>query len=164
MLPFSLRSRTASLHTIAIFTVFLGHARPVHGAPDSIGQWLNNALPQPGSTLKDEMLCYALPFGAIGFASHLLTYYTLHMLLAARSPWSFKEQTLEDGHAPWSRQLALDYNHQYLHDRPMQRELAVCGPCGLENDFVIEPGLRERPHGAQPAQGSVREAPLGAWK
>lgn len=90
MLPFSLRRRTASLHTIAIFTVFLSHARPIHGAPDSIGQWLNSALPQPGSTLKDEMLCYALPFGAIGFASHLLTYYTLHMLLAARSPWSFK--------------------------------------------------------------------------
>ena len=77
--------------TITILAILFLQATPACGAPESIGQWLNSALPQPGSTLKDQMQCYALPFGGIGFASHLLSYYTLFMLLAARSPWSFRK-------------------------------------------------------------------------
>lgn len=50
-------------------------------------------LPVRGPTLQDEIKCYSLPYGGIGFASHALTYYTLLMLSAGRSPWRFKELT-----------------------------------------------------------------------
>lgn len=44
----------------------------------------------------DEAACYALPFGGIGFASHMLTYYTAAMLYLGRQPLR-----------PWNR-----LNHQ----------------------------------------------------
>ncbi|KAK8878846.1 hypothetical protein PGQ11_000140 [Apiospora arundinis] len=34
----------------------------------------------------DEAECFALPFGGIGFASHMLTYYTVVMLVLGRQP------------------------------------------------------------------------------
>lgn len=43
--------------------------------------------------MQDEIKCYSLPYGGIGFASHALTYYTLLMLSAGRSPWRFTELT-----------------------------------------------------------------------
>lgn len=33
------------------------------------------------------MACYSLPYGALGFTSHLLTYYTVAVLSAGRSPF-----------------------------------------------------------------------------
>ncbi|KAK3316894.1 hypothetical protein B0H66DRAFT_562362 [Apodospora peruviana] len=45
-------------------------------------------LPDPpqGTTVKDEIHCYALPYGAIGFASHILTYLTVLCLSLNRNP------------------------------------------------------------------------------
>ena len=33
--------------------------------------------PIRGTTPAEEMLCYGIPYGGIGFASHIITYYTL---------------------------------------------------------------------------------------
>lgn len=33
--------------------------------------------PVKGATLEDEIKCYSIPYGGIGFASHILTYYAL---------------------------------------------------------------------------------------
>ncbi|KAF2101284.1 hypothetical protein NA57DRAFT_72726 [Rhizodiscina lignyota] len=56
-------------------------------APSNIGAWLHDAfLPQAGSTLSDEIKCYNLPYGGIGFVSHILTYYTVGMLIAGLTP------------------------------------------------------------------------------
>jgi hypothetical protein len=42
--------------------------------------------PQNGSALAQEMQCYSLPFGALGFISHILTYYTIIVLSTGNSP------------------------------------------------------------------------------
>lgn len=48
--------------------------------------------PQKGSTPEEEMLCYSLPYGALGFISHIITYYTLVCLWLRRRPlWPSKE-------------------------------------------------------------------------
>jgi len=47
---------------------------------------LPNITPQKGTTLIEEMRCYSLPYGAMGFVSHVLTYYAIACLWAARSP------------------------------------------------------------------------------
>ncbi|KAH8897632.1 hypothetical protein GQ53DRAFT_802900 [Thozetella sp. PMI_491] len=39
-----------------------------------------------GGTIHEQIQCYALPFGAIGMVSHLLTYYTVICLARGRSP------------------------------------------------------------------------------
>lgn len=55
--------------------------------------FLNDALPQPGQTVEQQIQCYALPYGAIGFLTHLLTYYTAFMLTIGRSPWRWTRLT-----------------------------------------------------------------------
>jgi len=42
--------------------------------------------PKKGNTLTEEMECYSLPYGGLGFASHILTYYTVIVLATGRSP------------------------------------------------------------------------------
>ena len=55
--------------------------------PTNVGAWLHNEfLPQSGPHIQDEIKCYALPFGGIGFLSHLLTYYTAGMLIFGLTP------------------------------------------------------------------------------
>jgi len=44
-------------------------------------------------TLTEEIQCYALPFGAIGTTSHILTLYTSLMLAHGRWPWLWKLNT-----------------------------------------------------------------------
>jgi len=40
---------------------------------------------------QQELHCYSLPFGALGFISHVLTYYTIACLWFGRKPlWPFK--------------------------------------------------------------------------
>jgi hypothetical protein len=47
----------------------------------SIAHDITKELPtSPGSTVVDEIKCYGLPYGGLGFASHILTYYTVYML------------------------------------------------------------------------------------
>jgi len=43
-------------------------------------------VPVKGHNFHDEIACYSLPYGALGFASHFLTYYTLACLWRGRSP------------------------------------------------------------------------------
>ena len=38
------------------------------------------------AVLRIEITCYTLPYGGLGFASHILTYYTLFMLFSGRQP------------------------------------------------------------------------------
>src|SRR5271156_745738 len=49
--------------------------------------WLTNLVPIQGATLQDEIKCYSLPYGGIGFLSHLLTYYTILCLWQLRRPY-----------------------------------------------------------------------------
>jgi len=42
--------------------------------------------PKKATTLIEEMECYSLPYGGLGFTSHILTYYTVAILSAGRSP------------------------------------------------------------------------------
>ena len=56
-------------------------------APESISQWFDSLMPVKGSSIESEIVCYNLPYGAIGFLSHLLTYYTITLLYLKRSPW-----------------------------------------------------------------------------
>src|SRR5271170_7335137 len=41
---------------------------------------------EKGSTVVGEMQCYSLPYGGLGFASHIITYYTLICLWNRRRP------------------------------------------------------------------------------
>jgi len=41
-------------------------------------------------TLREEIQCYALPFGVIGTLSHILTLYTFLMLAHGLSPWRWR--------------------------------------------------------------------------
>jgi hypothetical protein len=52
-----------------------------------LAEWLNNPPYENGGTPKEQIRCYALPFGAIGFSSHVLTYLTVLCLAKGRSPW-----------------------------------------------------------------------------
>lgn len=53
----------------------------------SLSQWLNENPYENGGTVEEQIQCYALPYGAIGFASHLLTYFTAFMLSRGRNPF-----------------------------------------------------------------------------
>ena len=48
-------------------------------------------LPHKGQTIADEIKCYSLPYGSIGFVSHLITYYTIFALSRGRSPFTWKK-------------------------------------------------------------------------
>ncbi|KAM7197519.1 hypothetical protein V8F33_005485 [Rhypophila sp. PSN 637] len=48
--------------------------------------FLNRPSPTGNGTVHDEIQCYALPYGAIGFASHILTYMTVICLSLGRNP------------------------------------------------------------------------------
>jgi hypothetical protein len=52
----------------------------------NLNDWLHEH-PYANGTLAEELKCYGLPYGGIGFASHILTYYTIIMLSHQRSPW-----------------------------------------------------------------------------
>jgi hypothetical protein len=60
-----------------------------HATAFSLIEWLHN--PYPNGTLKEEIQCYSLPYGGVGFASHLLTYYVVIMLANQRSPWTLQK-------------------------------------------------------------------------
>ncbi|KAF8242305.1 hypothetical protein K440DRAFT_565706 [Wilcoxina mikolae CBS 423.85] len=55
-------------------------------APLTPPGWLKEIMPKKGTSLYSEIHCYALPYGAIGFLSHILTYYTIIVLSLGRSP------------------------------------------------------------------------------
>ncbi|KAK3998051.1 hypothetical protein QBC44DRAFT_313812 [Cladorrhinum sp. PSN332] len=55
----------------------------------SLGDWLKDDPYENGGTVHEQIQCYALPYGAIGFASHVLTYFTAFMLSRGRNPFLF---------------------------------------------------------------------------
>jgi hypothetical protein len=81
-----------------IFVLVLGfHLREVEALPS----WL---IPVKGVTLAEEIQCYGIPYGGIGFASHILTYYTLICLYNGRRPlWPWKRMK----HSEWDMFLAV---------------------------------------------------------
>lgn len=52
----------------------------------NFNDWLHGN-PYKNGTLAEELQCYGLPYGGMGFASHILTYYTIIMLSYQRRPW-----------------------------------------------------------------------------
>ena len=58
----------------------------------SLSEWIKNPPYNNNGSLEEEIQCYSLPYGAIGFLSHILTYYTIAVLAVQRHPW-----------APWKR-------------------------------------------------------------
>jgi hypothetical protein len=55
----------------------------------NITDWLGNpGYTGNGSTIHEQIQCYSLPYGAWGFASHILTYYTVICLFKGRRPSS----------------------------------------------------------------------------
>lgn len=59
------------------------------GFVDALPSFLD---PKKGSTPAEEMQCYGLPYGGLGFASHLITYYTLVCMWCRVKPY-----------APWKK-------------------------------------------------------------
>lgn len=51
-----------------------------------IVNWLQNPPYTNGATIKEQLQCYALPYGGIGFASHILTYATVLCLAKGLNP------------------------------------------------------------------------------
>lgn len=60
--------------------------------PFNFDTFLHDVLPNKGvGTIQDELQCYSLPYGGIGFASHVLTYWTVICLgfgVKPLKPWS----------------------------------------------------------------------------
>ena len=69
---------------IALLLVSTVVAIPI---PTKFDEWLHGAFhPSPGGTLAEEIKCYNLPYGGIGFTSHILTYYTAIMIMLGKTP------------------------------------------------------------------------------
>jgi hypothetical protein len=65
----------------------LVHTASVSPIPLDISKWLHGQiLPSRGKTLAGEIKCYNLPYGGMSFLSHILTYYTVTMLLLSKTP------------------------------------------------------------------------------
>src|SRR5208282_5195160 len=61
----------------------------------------NSTVPDNSTrTLEDEIQCYCLPYGGLGFASHILTYYAIAILTTLHSPWR-----------PWRRIKHSGFNY-----------------------------------------------------
>ncbi|KAF2181318.1 hypothetical protein K469DRAFT_261765 [Zopfia rhizophila CBS 207.26] len=73
------------------FQIFLAQPTLASPAPrpfNFMNLTYEHFLPQRGQngTIGEELKCYSLPFGGIGFASHILTYWTVAFLFAERKP------------------------------------------------------------------------------
>jgi hypothetical protein len=82
-----------SLECGIFFTALAFHCRQVEAALPSFLE------PIKGQTLPKEIQCYSIPYGGIGFASHILTYYTLACLWVGSRPlwpWDRLEHTWWD--------------------------------------------------------------------
>ena len=82
------RSLDIMRSSLLFFALWIGlslYAEPAQASKtgDLLHDWF---FPEPGYGIEDEIRCYNLPFGGIGFLSHILTYYTVVMLVLARSP------------------------------------------------------------------------------
>ncbi|KAA8913659.1 hypothetical protein FN846DRAFT_929122 [Sphaerosporella brunnea] len=83
------RRKSLIIATVLVFS-FLSVARAAPLDVDTVKAWAKGALPKKGTSLHDEIHCYALPYGVIGLVSHLLTYYTILCLrfqVSPLAPW-----------------------------------------------------------------------------
>jgi hypothetical protein len=70
--------------TILLLLPAFAHAHP---APLTASEWFHEILfPERGTTLPEELRCYSLPYGSLGFVSHALTYYTMICFHFGRRP------------------------------------------------------------------------------
>ncbi|KAF8248016.1 hypothetical protein K440DRAFT_681310 [Wilcoxina mikolae CBS 423.85] len=74
------------LTRFTLFTVTSLILSTATAAPFDAPGWLKEMTPKKGFDMQSEIQCYTLPYGAIGFVSHILTYYTIVMLSAGLSP------------------------------------------------------------------------------
>jgi hypothetical protein len=59
----------------------------VDSAEAGLPNWLRAILPQQGDgTFQDGLVCYGLPYGGIGFASHIMSYWTVWCLYKSQRP------------------------------------------------------------------------------
>ncbi|KAK3362566.1 hypothetical protein B0T25DRAFT_8905 [Lasiosphaeria hispida] len=70
-----------------LLLALLARASPTLGLTAEVDEWLKDPGYEQGGTIQEQIRCYALPFGAIGFASHILTYLTVLCLATGRSPF-----------------------------------------------------------------------------
>jgi hypothetical protein len=50
--------------------------------------WATNLVPESGgSSIQDEIKCYSLPYGGMGFLSHVLSYWTIYCISISKRPW-----------------------------------------------------------------------------
>ena len=76
-----------ALPLIFLFPHFTAAYPNLPSAHDIINSTIHSLLPNKGNgTVIDELSCYSLPYGGIGFAGHVLTYWTVALLVAGRRP------------------------------------------------------------------------------
>lgn len=69
---------------VLLFVLIMSHSP--HALAFNPSEWIKNPNNGTALTIKQEIQCYSLPYGGIGFASHVLTYYAVIMLSNKRSP------------------------------------------------------------------------------
>jgi hypothetical protein len=69
---------------LAAFSLLLSQG---YCLPAPLPPWLSSIIPHKGATVADEIKCYSLPYGGIGFLSHFLTYWTIFWLGHGRKPY-----------------------------------------------------------------------------
>lgn len=69
---------------LAAFSLLLSQG---YCLPAPLPPWLSSVIPHKGATAADEIKCYSLPYGGIGFLSHFLTYWTIFWLGHGRKPY-----------------------------------------------------------------------------
>lgn len=74
-----------SLGILGLIAVII--AMTATSTDQKIPAWIAKLVPGRGNgSLQDGIKCYGLPYGAIGFVSHILTYCTIFSLDLSRSP------------------------------------------------------------------------------
>src|ERR1700753_1076805 len=62
-------------------------AHPAIDMKNLVNSTIETFMPKKGNgTIVDELSCYSLPYGGIGFAGHVLTYWTVLWLICGRRP------------------------------------------------------------------------------
>ena len=81
-----------------LIIVYLFFSLSTNGAP--IARWLPpDFFPPPGPDIEDEIKCYSLPYGAIGFVNHIFTYWTIY--------W---QHQLKHPYWPWGRRPGIKHS------------------------------------------------------
>lgn len=75
---------TGMVVLLVLANSILIHAAPV---PLDVPSWLDPMMPRKGTTIQEEIKCYSLPYGGIGFLSHFLTYWAVFWLGHGRRPY-----------------------------------------------------------------------------